>query len=367
MKYRLLLVLSTFLIFGCETNDGDDTNDGFDRTAMLTNWADNLIIPAYNHYYDELTKLDEAKDAFVTDQSEVNLQTLRTSWKEAYKAWQWVGMYQIGQSESIYLLGFTNTFPADAAQIENLIASGEYNFELPTRMSQQGFPALDYLINGLGADDAAILAVYQGDSGASYVQYLSDVVDRLLNLTSQVVDNWNQGYRETFIANSGSSKSSAVDKLVNDYISYFEGHIRKAKIGDPAGVFTGVKDPNTVEGFYQSDIAKSLFLESLKASKAFFNGEYFDQTGSGESLFSYLKYLNTIKETEALEELINEQFDLAEQKSSALSDNFSEQVVLDNTLMLETYQELQRNVVFMKVDMLSAMSIAVDYMDNDGD
>jgi hypothetical protein len=35
--------------------------------------------------------------------------------------------------------------------------------------------------------------------------------------------------------------------------------------------------------------------------------------------------------------------------------------------MLETYNELQRNVVFIKVDMLQALSIDVDYVDADGD
>ena len=35
--------------------------------------------------------------------------------------------------------------------------------------------------------------------------------------------------------------------------------------------------------------------------------------------------------------------------------------------MLNTYNELQRNVILMKVDMLQAMDISVDYVDADGD
>jgi hypothetical protein len=35
--------------------------------------------------------------------------------------------------------------------------------------------------------------------------------------------------------------------------------------------------------------------------------------------------------------------------------------------MLGAYDELQRNVILMKVDMLQALSIDVDYIDADGD
>jgi hypothetical protein len=35
--------------------------------------------------------------------------------------------------------------------------------------------------------------------------------------------------------------------------------------------------------------------------------------------------------------------------------------------MLETYDELQRNVILMKVDMLQALSIDINYVDADGD
>jgi hypothetical protein len=35
--------------------------------------------------------------------------------------------------------------------------------------------------------------------------------------------------------------------------------------------------------------------------------------------------------------------------------------------MLLTYDELQKNVVLMKVDMLQAMNVSVDYVDADGD
>jgi len=65
--------------------------------------------------------------------------------------------------------------------------------------------------------------------------------------------------------------------------------------------------------------------------------------------------------------LINNQFNLARTTAANLNDDFSEQVRTNNSLMLNTYDELQKNVVLIKVDMLQAISVNVDFVDADGD
>ena len=82
---------------------------------------------------------------------------------------------------------------------------------------------------------------------------------------------------------------------------------------------------------------------------------------------TYLDFVQDISEGEDLGELINAQFESARDQAERLSDDFSEQVESDNSVMLETYDELQKNVVNMKVDMLQALNIRVDYVDADGD
>ena len=39
----------------------------------------------------------------------------------------------------------------------------------------------------------------------------------------------------------------------------------------------------------------------------------------------------------------------------------------DNVKMLQAFDELQKLVVLLKVDMMQALSISVDYVDSDGD
>ncbi|MEX0639043.1 MAG: peptidase M75 superfamily protein, partial [Balneolaceae bacterium] len=122
-----------------------------------------------------------------------------------------------------------------------------------------------------------------------------------------------------------------------------------------------------VEGFYSGEFSKELFLESLDAAQNFFRGTHFATNETGESLQSYLLFLDTMKDGESLVSLINNQFALARQEAEGLDNNFANQVETDNEKMFTTYDELQKNVVYLKVDMLQALNINVDYVDSDGD
>jgi len=82
---------------------------------------------------------------------------------------------------------------------------------------------------------------------------------------------------------------------------------------------------------------------------------------------SYLNFLDIQKGDVSLVTTINAQFDAARTQAEALNDNLAQQVQDDNVKMLSTYDQLQLNVVNMKVDMLQALNINVDFVDADGD
>jgi hypothetical protein len=48
-KYLPFFFIVFFGFFGCETDDTVDNNeDLYNRSDLLINWADNIIIPSYN-------------------------------------------------------------------------------------------------------------------------------------------------------------------------------------------------------------------------------------------------------------------------------------------------------------------------------
>lgn len=370
MKKILIPLVSLVILTNCGSEGGNNgPSDSFDREALLTHWADNIIIPAYTDLSDELALLTSATSTFVTTPNQTNMEDLRQHWLDAYLAWQWVEMFDIGKAEEITLRNYVNVYPLNEVDMEATLLSGTYDLSSVNRQDEQGFSAIDYLIYGVADTDENILGVYtDGVNGSLYKTYLSDVSERIETLVHEVLADWENGYRETFISRSGSSATESVNKLTNDFMYYYEKHLRAGKIGIPAGVFSETPLSDRVEARFSGELSKQLFMEALDATQNFFNGFAFGSSSSdGLGFDDYLESVDATKDDGALSVLINAQFESARTMANSLSDNLLSQVEVDNDLMLQTYDELQKNVVYLKVDMFQALNIQVDYVDADGD
>ncbi|EKT4499388.1 imelysin family protein [Flavobacterium psychrophilum] len=369
-KVVLILSLATFL-FSCSKNEEETvkTENAYDRTALLTNWANNIIVPSYVNYQEKVQLLVTNINNFNTTPTVSNLETVRASWLESYKAYQYISIYNFGKAEEIYIKESSNTYPTNRIGIEANITSGSYNLEHLSQFDKQGFPALDYLLNGLHTNDATIVGFYTTNTNATnYKSYLLAVANRLKTNADAIVTSWNSGFKTSYIANNGTSVSSSINKTANNFVKNLEKDIRTGKLGIPAGVFSsGVKYPEKTEAYYKNNISKILLNEAVKASQDFFNGKHFNSTTTGEGFRSYLDFLNVVRNGQKLSTIINNQFTPIYAANNALNDSFSQQVTNDNAKMLAAYDALQQNVVYTKLDMMQALNIAIDYVDGDGD
>lgn len=364
IKISKILLFATLIFTACSTEDepdgGGNGTDSFDRGAMLVNWADNIIVPAFENFTNSTQQLEDVTVAFTADPSEENLVTLRNQFASSYVDFQTVAMFDIGKAEELNYRRFLNTYPLAATEVEDKIASGTYNLELPSSFKEQGFPAMDYLLNGIGETDAEIAAKY---SSENYRNYLLDVAKRINSLTKEVNSSWQGDYRDTFVNNTSSSSTGSVDMLTNKYIMYYETFLRSGKIGYPAGAFTGTPSPINVEAFYSADLSKNLYLQSLESIVDFFSGKHFNGNQTGKS---YEQYLESLDRGDLANDILS-QFDVVKSQASNLSANFKNQVETNNTVMLSAFDELQKVVVLLKLDMVQALSISINYVDSDGD
>ncbi len=366
IRISKILLIATLVFTACSTEDEGPGTDGggetnsFDRGAMLENWADNIIVPAFSNFKSSTQQLEDLTVAFTADPTEENLVALRSQFESSYIDFQTVAMFDLGKAEEVNFRRFLNTYPLAASELENKIASGSYNLELPSSFKEQGFPALDYLLNGIGDTNAEIVAKY---SSENYRNYLLDVSKRINSLTAEVNASWQGDYRDTFVSNTSSSSTGSVDKLTNKYIMYFETFLRSGKIGYPSGVFTGTPSPINVEAYYSENLSKDLYLKALQSTIDFFNGKSFSGGQTGKSFKQYLEFL----EREDLASDINSQFEVIKSQATKLNASLKSQVETDNTVMLAAYDELQKQVVLLKLDMVQALSISINYVDSDGD
>jgi len=365
--FAFFLVLSS-----CEPDDDnhnlDNNGDGFDRSEMLINWADNIIIPAYDDFNNTLNELNTAINSFISSPSISTLDLASDAWLNSYKYWQHVEMFDIGLAEVINYKGKMNIYPTDPYLIDQNIESGNYDLDNNNNFDSRGFPAIDYMLHGLAESKDDIINNYISDS--SHSQYLSDLVNNMISNTNLIIDDWDS-YRDEFVSLSSNTATSSVNKMTNDFIFYFEKGFRANKFGIPAGIFSSEPLPNTVEAFYKKDVSKELAIQALKASRNFFIGKFFNydlEVSSGlvgPSFETYINYLYS--DDDNLSNLIQTQFQEAESKLSTLNNNFVYQIENDNISMLQTYDAIQAMVVSFKVDMLQALGVSVDYVDADGD
>ncbi|MCF0056135.1 imelysin family protein [Dyadobacter sp. CY356] len=373
-KGAIILFLSS-AIWACsgssdaptETIDVQDKN----RKDMLTNLADNIIITSYASFQTKFDLMLAKRSAFVAKPEQIELLALRQAWADAYVEWQKVELFEFGPGEKYAIRSYFNIYPANVAGINSDISELSPNFEVPASYDRQGFPALDYMINGVGADDPAILAYYGAPTdGAKRLAHLTRLTNRMGGLISKVRNDWGSTARETFISKTGLDISSSASQMVNAYVLHYERYIRSGKFGIPSGaMLNGVPAPEKVESFYKKDLSLTLAKTAQQAFVDFFNGKNFTTGVEGPSLKSYLNALGAKDSAtgKTLSEILNTQFEVIKTKLTTLKPSLYDEVKTNNQAMKDTYTEMQKAVRILKVDMTSAMSITITYTDNDGD
>jgi predicted lipoprotein len=361
-KIAYLSLISFALSIGCSD---DSTSSQTSQTVweqksqMLTNWADNFIVPNYQNLSNKLTVLETSVTSFNAAPNLESLETVRTSWLEAYKSWQHVEMFNIGPAEQSFYHLKMNVYPTSTQNIESLIVSGDFsNLDNAPYYSAQGFPAMDYLLFGLTSDDASIVDLY--NSNPNYSNYLSEIMDRMVFNNNFVLNEWTS-YRADFIVSVENTATSSANKMTNDFIYYYEKGFRANKFGIPVGIFSGGNIfPEKVEAYHNQNVSKLLALEAIDAIKKFFNGN------GNPSLKHFLDNFAT-QDMFNLSSDINAQLDLGESSIENLDSNFVNQLNNEFLEMALTYDIIQAGTVLLKTDMLSVLQIATDYVDADGD
>ena len=364
-------ILSIFII-SCSSSPDDEQSiiPEFDRSAVLKNYADNIIIPRLNNFRSSVDYLRESVDAYVDSPDITTYTELHNSWLEAYINWQYVEMFNIGKAEEIMFFSKTNTYPVNEGRIQENINNEKTDLSNPNDWSCQGFPGLDYMIHGIADSENEIINQYIQNPLNG--KYLKVVINELNDNTDLVLNDWNT-YRNTFVNSVENTATSAFNMLTNDFVYYFEKGLRTNKIGIPSGVFSNNPLSNKVESYYSSkngieDVSRDLIENALNAVDLVFQGKSSNQSPVGPSFKTYLDFIkaNNVSADDIGSIVVNK-IQTANPKILDLNKNFINQVENDNGKMLAAFDALQTIVVNLKTDMLSLFNVAVDYTDADGD
>lgn len=370
-------VLICFVLFSCtKKNDGNEELEpnvpSADREAMLRHIADKIIVPSYANFDTKLDQMVNKSNAFTAAPSQTTLDEFRLAWEEAYIEWQKVELFDVGPAYDHVLRSYVNIYPTSVQGINDNITNGvAANLEVPAAYPTQGFPAFDYLINGIASTDSEILDLYttagNADKRIAYLQRLTNQINAKFN---QVYAEWISGYQNQFPRKSGIDMQSSVSLLVNGYVLNYERYIRSGKFGIPSGAMVGgVVSPDKIESYYKKDLSLILAKTAHQASIDFFNGKSVLNGKNGFGLKVYLDAIGAVdtKTGQPLTTMVNNQFSRANDRMDLLGSNLYNEINNNNQKVIDVYAEMQKAVRLLKVDMTSAMSITITYTDNDGD
>lgn len=384
MKKLVSILLISVLFSACVVENDTTAADDFNRELVLSNWVNNLIIPAYADFKVKMEDLKTTSDAFIETPNTTSQQALQASLFETQKVWQHVAMFELQGTTRVYMNTYpidreTSTYPVNNSNEDertlqtNLDSSvsfiNELDFTLSGTTDEQGFPAIDFLIN----NENALTNFTNVATAENYKAYLTKVVSRMVELTNTSINYWATN-TNNIIANDGSNAAASFDKMTNDYLNYVEQGFRENKIATPSGERVGgIGNPEAVEAYYSSENSKIYFNEAYTAVKNFYYGISYDGTKDGEGIYEYLEYLNAEVYDSAINadvkvvDYIETSFSTIQETVNTLNDDFVQQVENDNDKMIDTFDVIQEYVRLMKVDVFQILNVKIDFVDSDGD
>ena len=373
--FALVLLAGVALLLGSCDSGGDDGGEqpppppaGFDRPAMLANFGNNMVMPAYQALQTAVDALEEAANAFAGDPSDATLVTAQQALKAARLAWQDANLFQFGPAESAVLRASLNTFPTDSDLVETNVASGNYVLGSVANQAAGGFPTLDYLLHGVGGTSEETVAKYTTDtSAAQRIAYLQDNVAFIKTNTDATVNAWlatGGNYIGTFLSaeKAGVDVGSSLGELCNALILHYERFVRDGKIGIPAGVRSaGVPRPAATEAFY-GGYSVELAIANVKAIERLYLGTSLSGA-EGIGLDENLQALEATDLSNDIKTTLRATIAALE----GLSDPLSTQIETDGDAVTAAFTTMQQLVVLLKADLASVLGITITFQDNDGD
>ena len=356
--------LVMLVITGCGGSTPEPTSPEFDRAALLSQWADQSVVPAYEAWSGSATQLAAVTLELVGMPSAERVEEVRDAYRAACLAWQRVALFDFGPAADRALLSTTNTFPVDTAGVLEDISVEEWAPGTPSSLSRMGLPALDFLL----FSQTPNALVNELEENPLLGQHLLRLTGHMGTEAAEMVGEWTGGYRDAFVAATGTEMGSSLGAVLNAFNRTYEGNLRKQKLGLPAGIstFSQTPLPGHVEAPFAGDMSVDLMQEAFSAYRDLYNGVPVQGDGN-LGLDDYLRSLGDTEFGQQLDADIQAQLVSTEAALNRLENPLAEYVVDQQQDAFEVYAELQALVVLWKVDMMSALGILVTYQDNDGD
>jgi len=270
VRLQNLALILGFAVTACSgggdatSTDGDSTpppDDGFDRSALLADLGEDVVVPTYRAFDSDVDELVVAVaaycDALGGDGEAAALETSRQAWRDAMVSWQRAEVMLFGPAamnentlrDRVYSWPLVSSCAVDQDVNEKRLDSG---FDISTRLTnRRGLDALEYLLFADSLEHTCpSQAAPEGWAGladderrAARCAYAADATADLAVQSQTIIDAWAPeagNYLADFVGagTEGSSFDSAQEAInvVSDALFYVDDEIKDMKLGATTGI-----------------------------------------------------------------------------------------------------------------------------------
>jgi hypothetical protein len=359
---RLFFVLLSSLLAVAACKENQPNDPVFDRSAMLTRYADSVLKPGSLRATAAISVLLDSIQNLRSEGDITALQGARNAWKKAVVGFQEIEAAYVGPAADVQVQLFGNYFPVDTAGLKSRLANG--NWGLNDAATLRGFSAIEYLLWQPGIPEQTLAEQSRVERG-TYLHFLTTQLDALI---TEVSTAWAGNYRNSFVEADGDDVASSLSIMVNQFNKGLD-HTKRYRVGIPTGYtgndLTGPANPGKGEGMYSGSSA--LICEAyLRALQRVLNGNSPYTQGLG-----LLDYADAVGVPDAqgrtLGKRINDQFELCFTAVRNTGNNWAGSMKTDRQPQINLFNELKKLLVLTKVELPSAVGVSISYQDSDGD
>ena len=361
--------------------------DNFDRTGMLTNIGNNIIIPSYTSFTQKTDSLYTAVQRFSANPTAGALDTLQRQWTQANLSWKSCELfdfgpaYDNGYSDNIeYTDNYTMNFKVNVSYLENNTISKTPVPYDSTFVPEQnpvngvtGLYAMEYLLFDPVNGNTAILSNYTANTTASTkrLNYLTGLIQSIHSNAHQLLTAWipsGGNYIQKFISANSNDANSSISLLVIQIVN-FGDYIKNDKIGDPLGELnntsTGSACSTCVETYYSNNAFACLTANYQSIYNVFFGIGNNGVKGLGFS--DLLNALNSTVGAQTLSSAVQNKIDTVNIEINAFNVPLQQAVTNDASQVTTLFNTAKDLLVLLKIDMANSLGIQIPNTDKDGD